>query len=310
MLRLTTAIIIFGLAHASANAAEGPRRPCDVGAIFQRIFGDQTPKTLPVHPSAIRVVGEKEFGGTFFKPPQQLPKKLSDGAYVYIIDKQGNLGISIRAPDLKNFKEPLVSHRALANRLQKNLGKEPEVVAAGEIEISLGKVSVLNNKSGTYRGDQPHLDFAENILSRHGLKIEPATQRINIPSTKKLAGNHFPELEEAQAKLVIYQDPKKLALFKKLNALKHRLYEHYPAKIPGRYDPEAFFLSEESHLGTPLYNSDDHLYDIQPASQFLYFSQNPNEEFSVLKRMIDEKGIQQTDQYIDHLSRFEGVFTR
>ncbi len=75
-----------------------------------------------------------------------------EGTYPLLILRSGELLISNRLPDHSIVEgEPyLATHRGLANNYRVETGREPDIIFAGEVRVTLGKVRSLIDMSGAY----------------------------------------------------------------------------------------------------------------------------------------------------------------
>lgn len=123
--------------------------------------------------------GEHPQWGKFY-PAETSLGSLPDGNYVYIIDNQGNKVIS-------RFDEVdgdeccfLVSHRSLLKELTHHNGvKNPKILAAGQFQISAGRIPWFSNESGTFKGDELNLTWAAEEFKKANLPIEEKTSLDN-----------------------------------------------------------------------------------------------------------------------------------
>lgn len=172
--------------------------------------------------------------GQILRRPDEL-KNLPDGDYVFLMDAKERTIVSPRTPESvggANTGRYLVTHRSLAQKLKEIDGREPTIFAAGEFKITNGRVSEINNKSGTYRGTSQHLNYAADTLkSRWGLRVEEGTTMRDL-STARADPSHFREKDSSELLLKFRDTPD----FNRLTSLYQRLAEVYPAKIPGRMD--------------------------------------------------------------------------
>jgi len=76
------------------------------------------------------------------------------GERMFAIDKNGNVFIGKRAPN----SETRMPHPTLIG------GKDPEVLAAGMIQFSKGRIVAVNNASGHFKPNASTLNTAEDIL--------------------------------------------------------------------------------------------------------------------------------------------------
>lgn len=159
---------------------------------------------------------------------------LANGAYVYLIDSQGKLIYTERTP--ANNDDParhLATHRSLAQKLSDVFGTTPKIIAAGEFFITNGRVSEVNNKSGTYRGGPVHLNYAIETLGQYGLKIESTTLTRDF-SKNQVDIRHLDE-KNYSILLSQYRNTTEYALLVELYA---KLAKAYPDSKPGHMNAE------------------------------------------------------------------------
>jgi|GEM_PF-3798871 len=268
-------------------------------------------RALSPSPSSIRVIGEKESAGEVLSPSQNFPY-LDDGAYVYVIDRQGRIGFSKRVPDLNDSVTPLVSHRSVFEKMKQDQTPPPEVTAAGEFEIHLGRVSLLNNKSGTFRGDEKNLFVTEALLKRHGLNIEPGTERVDY-ARQAVPGKHYSELASAEAWVRIHQDPVQRELFESFQTVEREIGLRYPSPAPGKIDWVAFFSSAHPQLSRSSPLTIEAFYAEKPWAWVIHFlskSQDFTEAPIEFERLIREFGPQKTRELFKKIPELEGFLER
>lgn len=169
---------------------------------------------------------------------------LPDETYIFLADSQKRLIYSPRAvlPDgaLTESSQYLATHRALFARLLE-LGPNPvRILSAGEFIIRNGRVSEINNQSGTFPGGRENLTYGIAKLRTNGLKVEPgtffgdhSTDNAGPARTTGLPLHHATGQRYALYKLMYANDP----LHKRLHDLDHRLAKSFPDPTrPGFFD--------------------------------------------------------------------------
>jgi hypothetical protein len=268
-------------------------------------------EALPISPASRRIQGELHSAGEILNTHQKLPHSLPDGSYIYVIEADGSIGYSARIPDPKNHTEPLASHRAVYERMKTVKNRPLQVIAAGEFEIRLGRVSEINNKSGTFRGTQKQLKLAETALHQRGLAIEEKTMRIDY-ATAKLPGKHNTELQGAAAYVNLYNNPHLKPLLEKLDENRRLIYRNYPSDTPGKIDINSFMMSDHLQLSKNHFNS-DFITETREGSwmtAILQYSQDFTEAPYRLQLMVNELGYQKTSEVLNQTLGLEGVFNR
>ncbi len=110
-------------------------------------------------------------------------KNLDDGAYLFVVDTNGNLAITQRFPNLSGKGEVLAGHPALKNQLN-TLGNH-KVASAGEFYVDGGVVTEINNKSGRFWGGKDHLDFGVETLKNKGLEVPDGVKIFEVEAAEK-----------------------------------------------------------------------------------------------------------------------------
>ena len=272
-----------------------------------------SPETLAFAPHSARVVGELASAGHILAVHEKLPSHLADGSYIYVISSDGTLGFSPRIPDPRNLSEPLSSHRAIYQKLKDLKKIDPQIIAAGEFEISAGRVAQVNNKSGTFRGGQKQLNLAKEMLQKKGLKIEPKTVFTDY-ATAAVPGKHNTELENAQAYVNLHRDPKLKALFDLMEKNRKVIYQHYPAETPGKMNITAFLTSDTPRLSQHYMTFDEMAGDRTRGGTVIVFLLEKSQDFTenafTLQRMIHEMGYEKTRGFLSETMQLEGAYLR
>jgi hypothetical protein len=244
-----------------------------------------TLRSIVRNPHAAVIDGEKKIAGIILESSQHFPTHLDDGFYIYISDSKGRIVYSPRVPDIHDLENPIASHRALTEQWKlHHPGETPEMLAAGEFEVSHGRISEINNKANTYHGNGTHLNYASDLFQKRGLRIEPETLRVDYATTKP-AETHQAELLEAKLMQTHLRDPQSQQLIKIYRQFENEVYVSYPSKVPGKPDWNQFMFSEHPkirHVAKREYwdlspSESDLLFDIPKLSngrEFDYFARN------------------------------------
>lgn len=191
---------------------------------------------------------------------QEPVHSLEDGVYIYVVDKKKGPIFSHRTPrdEIPNLEEIksqllkgedptgkyLATHRGLLRRSEQLGGGD--ILAAGEFQVTNGRVSKISNRSGTFIGDaekgavndRRRLAFAENNLKKYGLPIEKNTVRedFSLKKTREGGNDGYLVHNEADVEAKIWIMTYGTDEFKKVKEFSTRLSQDYPSKIPGQYD--------------------------------------------------------------------------
>lgn len=161
---------------------------------------------------------------------------LADGNYLYCIDSHKRIVYSPRTlrESVSTDAQYLVTHRSLYSFITHTQSAEPDIIAAGEFRIINGRVSQVNNKSGTFKGNQTHLAFAVSFLKTVGLKIEANTDQKDAAEARGNYG-HINEMMAAKFEILYRDTPE----YREIMAFHKRLAALFPdPKTPGLYDLE------------------------------------------------------------------------
>ncbi len=104
-----------------------------------------------------------------------------EGTYPLLILRSGELLISNRLPDhsIAEGEAYLATHRGLANHYRSEMGREPDIIFAGEIRVTLGKVRSLIDMSGAYHFRLSDLFVGANdaaLILENSVRLEFASQ--------------------------------------------------------------------------------------------------------------------------------------
>jgi hypothetical protein len=176
-----------------------------------------------------------------------------DGIYVYLVVRHADhtsLIWSLREQgEVRDRPSNFATHDSLYAQAEEKLGKV-EVLAAGQVVQANGLVARIDNHSSTRQGDASHLAFAENELSKSGLKFVDEgnvhTQRVDLKTQKNPDYLHR---EDAGKTADLRFESDAIAARKMTSELilawHHTIYVRYPefhhSTIPGYLDLEKFF---------------------------------------------------------------------
>lgn len=145
--------------------------------------------------------------------------KLTSGTYVYLIDSRGRIAFMDRIVAPPSGKEldqsiPNVgSHEGLVAHLQ-SLGGDPvEVFAAGEVVVRDGIISIISNRSGSWRGGKASLSYAESRLKALGLPVRSLTRVLDY-SDRVVPDPHQSVAQQVFMELRFRRNPVRRAILK------------------------------------------------------------------------------------------------
>lgn len=269
-------------------------------------------KALVTNPEAMIRAGEKDIAGVILEQHQKFPNELVDGVYVYLTDSHGRAVYSPRVPNLNDLKNPLATHRSLTNKLKLAYPNEHfEILSAGEFEVSIGKVSQINNKAGTYRGKLENLEHAERLLSQRGLKIEEGTVKVDY-STAFVSGSHTTELNEAQLLMRYQNDPEFASTLQRIKEFFKKAERNYPSRVPGKPNWVGFYTASEPRIRNallPKYTPEKLTALNHSVAHFLEASQDAREFYFHFNHIVKEFGSQPTREAFKNLERYEGLYS-
>jgi hypothetical protein len=155
-------------------------------------------------------------GGYLTSDLSSLHNELAPQTYVYIIFGKDQVVLGNRFSGEKDF---LLTHRSLFNyaKTKYNIKKE-DIKAAGEIITIFNKVSIVNNKSGTFRGKISNLRYALELFKDKNLQVKGHTKIIDYSNIKSLNHNSVQQIVSQRAKVESSQEIKKI---------EHKLLEIY-----------------------------------------------------------------------------------
>jgi len=254
------------------------------------------PDPLPLTPREKEYSNALEHGGIVLSGKQPLPSQLlEDGRYVYLVATYKGkefVAWGLSAQGEITPEKNLLTHTSLFNQLTRELGAEPEIVAAGQALILNGKVGILDNKSGTRRGGPEHLAYAAKKLAQHGLAVTPATQKKDY-SKSGVAGAHAKAAQLARMRVQVDKDPALKNLREAMNAMHTSLFRQAPAlespERPGHLNLDKVFDAErvEGTLGRKLTPSEKEEMDF--AAAFFDIFEKEGADFMVIR--LQERGL-------------------
>jgi hypothetical protein len=188
-------------------------------------------KVLDV-PRLLRATNVVELNGEVSSRLQHLP----NGNYVYSIDTEKRLVLVPRALNhgSVNLDAPdatfVGSHEGIVKFLRSIYQTEPQFLPAGEITVRNGRVMMVSNGAGTYRGGSDHLAYAVGQLESHGLAIDARTERRDF-SLKKYPDPHGLAPGQARAEIEATRDPGFASLQKTFRSVMKKIDEHFPGQF-------------------------------------------------------------------------------
>lgn len=132
---------------------------------------------------------ESDRAGQVLKAPETV-KNLETGVYVYLLTDNGRLAFAPKydAQVFLNNRKGLATHKNLIDLL----GEDSKIMASGEFRMAFGFVVALNNRSGNFRGQETHLQFATAELPKFGLNFAPDLVPVAIRPEKGPDIGHAP----------------------------------------------------------------------------------------------------------------------
>jgi hypothetical protein len=199
------------------------------------------------------------------------PVNLKDGAYLYLVDSNKNLYMVSRflnpfdkQVQKKNpqAREYLALHKYLkmagSRHLQQvdHINSEIKIVGAGEVVVRFGHILKINNKSGSFRSDLEHLNFAVSLIKTHVSNpfLKKGVLIIDVSDSQNLKKDqgHSTALDAASANFTIVQN-------NELVILKERLVKAFEyLAVSGSEENFGEFLQQKLDEKRP-----DHSIDIE-----------------------------------------------
>ncbi len=145
-------------------------------------------KQLRLIPGPIREVNMTPSRLELALSGSQLTKKwippLPNETYLYVIDETGSAWITPQLALPAVHGKHIASHRSLINQKVLTIPNS-RIVAAGELIVKNGIISIINNKSGSYRGDETNLRYAEFIFkTQYQLDIPEHVTLLDVSTSK------------------------------------------------------------------------------------------------------------------------------
>ncbi|MEC9283727.1 MAG: hypothetical protein VX642_13530 [Bdellovibrionota bacterium] len=148
-------------------------------------------KYSPLPKESGSITGEKLISAGELIHKNNSINSLADGEYLYVIDSDFRLVISPRffknktkkLNDAPKFAAHLSLESFLINETQTDT---IQIFAAGEFRIFNNQVLFVNNRSGSFRGNQDSLNLAKVILAENGLNIGSTSSILNYEKAKDL----------------------------------------------------------------------------------------------------------------------------
>jgi len=211
---------------------------------------DSLPTFLPRRLKQPALKTEAMSTGTIISKPTDM-KNITPGKWIYLIDHEGTIVMSPFVPELLSphprtpeelFKTSnyVATHRALyLNLLTHRWGGRivghshmipipiaPIIIAAGEIRIVNGRITRLNNKSGTYHGTAENLDSAFNHFKKMGFVMRDVfLEDVSQSPQKKIT--HQDDIQRAKFYYLARFDEKTRKFADQLEILYSLLSRHF-----------------------------------------------------------------------------------
>ena len=196
--------------------------------------------------------GELEKVGTLIEGIKQRDylRNLPDGTYIYITFRHNGLDktlIANRVPDISvnpQIEDFLATHRGLLNQMFELFGRDSSITltGAGEVVRNNGKVSAINNRSGTLWPDTAHLDYSTQVLKNAGLEVigskstGPITDLVDFSTIgRQRPSDHLSATKWAKLYITYHTNDRDLLFLKALNAIEQEMSLFFPhPEIVGR----------------------------------------------------------------------------
>jgi len=160
---------------------------------------------------------------------------LRPGRYVYLVTSSREMvlarkyQVGPRSPGVARS----ATHRSLANLYRQRKGRDAKIVAAGQFAFHFGQILRVDNRSGTFRGDENSLMFAIRVLSDAHLKLNGGALVESYDPGDPEPPSHTPvnlsyeeyQLQEAQR---VNDDPLARAMMHFYEDLGGLLLQHAP----------------------------------------------------------------------------------
>lgn len=186
---------------------------------------------------------EVDRAGSLLKSSKE--ESLKDGEYVFLtfFNKKTGKYRTAYSPMYAPQEDGrfYAGHRSLRRKFK---NKDEVVVSAGEFEIQFGQFAKLSNRSGTYMGNQSHLEHAKETFTNLGYWLKE-TKFVDYADLRRVRG-YSDELSEAGVhndaiirttrKHQLLADESLQELHKTTMIMLYRLHKHFPAEQAGRID--------------------------------------------------------------------------
>jgi hypothetical protein len=151
------------LLNASESLATSPTRCADLFQNFANI------KVLKPSLDRVRLPVEVKVGGQVLKRDRLIElsdilHKQGNGDYLYLLTQDGTLAFGLRNQGSFENDQYLLGHPSLLELL-KTEQADTQVVAAGEWIVRNGRLSIINNESGTFKPGPETLEGVMEFLS-------------------------------------------------------------------------------------------------------------------------------------------------
>jgi hypothetical protein len=161
--------------------------------------------------------------------PGWKPDRLNE-TYLFVVLQTGKIWVTPQLISPRQNDAYIGSHRALEARKNKK-NPQDKIVAAGEIIVKNGVISFISNKSGTFRGNQKHLDYSIFMMRNLGIEIPEQVNTQDFFSEPR--DLHAVHLARAEA-LSLAETPEYKDMKARWEPLIFRLHQLYPdRRVPG-----------------------------------------------------------------------------
>ncbi|MBL6991913.1 MAG: hypothetical protein ISR65_19175 [Bacteriovoracaceae bacterium] len=178
---------------------------------------------------------------------------LENGFYIFLIDHLERLIISLRSPARIAYNNKfLATHLSLYTRLTQTYSTfynlvlphshNLSILGAGEFRVINGQVVALNNRSGSWKGNDQNLLYSRQRLFEANIPFHPRAKLVDennpIHNSPISTNPHFSAKKLAQAEFLVRSDPDLYKITKRLNALFNKLTILFPGDTPGTFNIE------------------------------------------------------------------------
>lgn len=232
-------LIVFS-AHAEPKVrADDPRFKKTCLSLINRVEYLTSPPPPPLRKNFVKPHPEEAFKAGMQLPKDWKPDRLNE-TYAFVIYEGGETWITPEFLGLPVGKAPYIgTHRSLVNLKE----DPPGVIAAGELIVKNGAIVRVNNKSGTYWGNETNLKYSLNHFKEMGVRFDDnaIAQDFSKFSRKTI---HTERLEILKQ----YLSPNFLELRARAEKVLKQLYDLYPETHPDRPGEIGSFVNDFHEL--------------------------------------------------------------